>query len=159
MRGHNIHHVRHFFREVVDPVTRDYTYICKECGAAFIWNEHGDDLVDVLVRHLRESDCFSLSKYRLYKWAHLIRERDDRTCFLCGNAFGIREVQAHHIYPKSIYPEMAYFLENGVLLCTEHHQHVVHSHPDQWERFTQLFWRYSHRAANTRYNNIQQRRV
>ncbi len=49
-------------------------------------------------------------------------------CPLCGpNTFHrATALQAHHIYPKALYPDQALLLSNGALICSGHHQGEVH---------------------------------
>lgn len=54
--------------------------------------------------------------YQLRKWSVLVRWRD-KTCQLCG-ARKDAKLQAHHIFSKSYFPELAYDLENGITLCS-----------------------------------------
>lgn len=43
-------------------------------------------------------------------------------CEVCGE----QAVQAHHFFPKSLYPALRYDIDNGVPLCMKHH--FLHHH-------------------------------
>ena len=58
------------------------------------------------------------------EWAQLVKERDGFTCQKCGDT-GV--VQAHHIEPVSLRPDLADDLDNGITLCTSCHREV-HKH-------------------------------
>jgi len=54
-------------------------------------------------------------------WRKRILEKYDFTCQLCG----LRDedvVEADHIKPKHLYPELRYDLENGMALCANCHR-------------------------------------
>ena len=65
--------------------------------------------------------------YWIDKWSFAVRTRDNFTCMMCKCYLpkGGR-IQAHHIMPKSKYPELACRLENGISLCTGCHLGIVH---------------------------------
>ena len=64
-------------------------------------------------------------------WSRKIRIRDSRggrgRCVICGGHFPIWRLQAHHIRPKALYPELATSMANGVSLCAGCHMGPVHS--------------------------------
>lgn len=80
------------------------------------------------------------SSYYLSKWSRMVRIRDKCTCQLCLNVFPSIELQAHHIFPKHKYPNLAYMLWNGISLCADCHLRVVHSDMVNESRFRMLFW-------------------
>lgn len=51
--------------------------------------------------------------YELRKWSVMVR-RKAKGCKICGARWG---QDAHHLYDKSTYPELALDLDNGVSLC------------------------------------------
>ena len=52
-------------------------------------------------------------------WAKRIKALDGNACAYCGASDNL---QAHHIKPRSLYPEEAYSLRNGVTLCRPCHR-------------------------------------
>lgn len=50
----------------------------------------------------------------LNKWGENVKNRDNDTCVICGKN---TKTHAHHILPKSKYPELATDVNNGVTLC------------------------------------------
>jgi hypothetical protein len=88
--------------------------------------------------------------YQLRLWSIRVRRRDKR-CVICGS---MERREAHHVYCKSYYPELAYDLANGVTLCGSdkktgnrcHHAfHILYKlgyrkkcTRDDWERFVRL---------------------
>lgn len=58
-------------------------------------------------------------------WREAVFERDDYTCQWCGKRNGNGEtiiLNADHIKPLSLYPELMYELENGRTLCLPCHK-------------------------------------
>ena len=99
-----------------------------------------------------------LSAYHLRRWSLLIRLRDGFTCYVCGKECK-KSVQAHHIYPKAIYPEKAFDLYNGITVCGDHHQAVVHAQWTSWRKWTCMFKRWVRRKVNKEFNSEHQHKV
>jgi hypothetical protein len=55
-------------------------------------------------------------EYKL--WIKAIYERFDGACILCGDR---RNIVAHHLYSYAEYPEKRLDIDNGVVLCRDHH--------------------------------------
>lgn len=53
-------------------------------------------------------------------WRRNVFERDDFRCFDCGTRGG--RLEAHHIYPFSLFERLRFFIENGLTLCKPCHQ-------------------------------------
>lgn len=53
-------------------------------------------------------------KARLYRWAKAVKAEKGNVCVRCGSK---KNTEVHHIFPKHLYPKMAYLLSNGVVLC------------------------------------------
>ena len=57
-----------------------------------------------------------------YKWAKEVRRQWDYKCAYCGKSEADNwNIQAHHIVPKTIAPELATDTTNGIALCRKHH--------------------------------------
>lgn len=53
-------------------------------------------------------------------WRKAVYEKDDYTCQICGERGGI--LQADHIKPYCLYPELRFDINNGRTLCIECHK-------------------------------------
>ena len=51
-------------------------------------------------------------------WRSLVLERD-KCCQICGRTDG--RLNAHHLLPKQ-YKELRYDIDNGMILCWQHHK-------------------------------------
>lgn len=58
----------------------------------------------------------SSSLYKQFRQAVL--EKDNHKCIICGST---EDLQVHHIYPFSIYPDDRMRVETGVTVCAKHH--------------------------------------
>jgi len=78
--------------------------------------------------HEKYSDSINQSpEYK--EWRTKIFERDNYRCRWCGSG---GYLEAHHIKPKSKYPELMYDHENGITLCRDCHR-SVYKHEEEWE--------------------------
>lgn len=57
------------------------------------------------------------SKYK--KWREAVFQRDNYTCVLCGSK---KNLEPDHIYAKTKYPDKAYDVSNGRVLCRPCHK-------------------------------------
>jgi len=55
----------------------------------------------------------------LEEWSKEVKKIFDNRCAICGSA---KDLEAHHIYPKSKYPQIALDIRNGVCLCRKCHR-------------------------------------
>jgi 5-methylcytosine-specific restriction endonuclease McrA len=53
------------------------------------------------------------------KWRQAVFTRDNFRCQHCGSE---EHLEAHHIKPFSVAPELMYVVENGLTLCAECHK-------------------------------------
>ena len=79
---------------------------------------------------------------KLSKWAKKVYKKNNYTCVACGyKAGGELRLEAHHIVPKSINPQLAYRVYNGMTLCSACHRtdddayHAVHGVKGSKEMF------------------------
>jgi 5-methylcytosine-specific restriction endonuclease McrA len=54
-------------------------------------------------------------------WRKAVFTRDGYTCQECHKEFPAEELEAHHIKPFSIAPELQFDIDNGLTLCHECH--------------------------------------
>jgi len=80
------------------------------------------------------------SSAKLAEWRKQVIELGGAYCWMCGDA---RNLEAHHIYPKSLYPDSAYIVANGVMLCFRCHRVIVHGSNTfdltTWQKFVPLW--------------------
>lgn len=55
---------------------------------------------------------------QILSWARAVKERDGSACTVCGST---RDLHAHHVKPKSLFPSLALDVSNGVTLCVDCH--------------------------------------
>ena len=60
-----------------------------------------------------------------YKWSKTVREQWGHKCAYCGRSEDEWYLQAHHIKPRSLYPELELETDNGIALCKRCHG-IVH---------------------------------
>ncbi len=104
-------------------------------------------------------------------WRRLILIRDCVThdghryaaCVMCNRINKTYALQAHHIYPKSLYPELALELWNGVCLDVSCHMQIVHGGNSfldmslgNWRKFVPMFKRYTSLAKQRDFNGMYQ---
>lgn len=68
-----------------------------------------------------------LNSSSLSNWSKKVRERDGYVCRACGHhnpntSKKPNKIEAHHLFPKSKYPVLAYDDGNGVALCQKCHK-------------------------------------
>jgi len=98
------------------------------------------------------SKTVRFSKTKLRRWSTLVRVRDKFVCYLCESKGKRWEMESHHIYPKSVYPDKAYDLANGVCLCNNCHQRLIHHTRKSWRKFTCFFRRHVDKKAMVEFN-------
>lgn len=88
-------------------------------------------------------------------------------CVMCRTDYPTYRLQAHHVRPKSLYPNLAYSLANGVSLCLGCHMQIVHAGNSfvdietvaNWRFFVPAFDRHVRLAVNQRFNEANQERI
>jgi len=74
--------------------------------------------LDYLLEHKK------LYHQKLFFWSLQIKKRDKNKCRICDalNWSNHDEIQAHHIFPVDLFPELQFLLDNGITLCNLHHK-------------------------------------
>lgn len=62
---------------------------------------------------------FNMMKLNI--WGSIIRTKSNNKCEICGSS---NQINAHHIFYKSLYPKLMFNLNNGITLCKKHHQEI-----------------------------------
>jgi 5-methylcytosine-specific restriction endonuclease McrA len=65
------------------------------------------------------------------KWRLAVFTRDNFICQKCGHQLPAEELEAHHVKPFSVAPELMYDVDNGLTLC-----HDCHIKTDSYGRKT-----------------------
>ena len=125
------------------------------------------------VTHSLMATSYQLTKWRRYLLIrdsrHILSSSDSPTrmsiCAICGANVFYRtwQLQAHHINPKSLFPQLALQLSNGVMLCSAHHQGIVHNfNPSRdivneqfdsgWKHYYSFFVRWNKLSHNRTFN-------
>ena len=52
------------------------------------------------------------------QWSTAVKERDGQLCQGCGS---VKNLHAHHIKPRAMFPDLSLDLNNGITLCKECH--------------------------------------
>lgn len=92
--------------------------IAKICGIPIgnVYNE---------IRKLRIKAYYSEPKNTVYSseqyqlWRKAVLVRDGYHCIKCSS---VKNLQVDHIKPRSLYPELAYDINNGRTLCAKCHR-------------------------------------
>lgn len=86
------------------------------------WNWKGG--ITNEIHRIRES-----SQYK--QWRKDVFMRDEYTCQHCGQIGG--KLNAHHIKPFSMYPDLRFDVDNGITLCKKCHIEL-HRTEREWKR-------------------------
>ena len=74
-----------------------------------------------------------LYHHKLFQWALVVKIRDKHKCRMCTalNWDNNNEVQAHHIFPLDLFPELEFIVDNGLTLCEMHHRSLHYKQFDK----------------------------
>lgn len=100
------------------------------------------------------------SSYLLAKWRAYCKKRDGSKCYFCPDT---NNLEVHHIEPKSLRPDIAYLMANGITLCFRCHRCVVHASNtwdlNNWSKFVPTFKEYIAREEIVMFNLTKQKRI
>lgn len=100
----------------------------------------------------------SYTSSQLRRWSYGVRCRDEWRCQMCQRLHNplhpAGKLEAHHIWPKALYPEFALDAANGITLCWMCHRLVVHATVPNWRQYVAL-WKggYMRRGWVRRFNH------
>lgn len=107
-----------------------------------------------------------LSEYYLNRWSRIVRIRDGHKCFLCeetadkkSSTVEDRKMHSHHIDLKSLFPEKAYNLDNGICLCNRCHYEIVHTTEKSHKKLRVVFKRHVNRKKYKEFNKKWQHKL
>lgn len=125
-------------KNYVQGVTREKT--CEHCGKVFKQRKK-EPLSNFLKKKFCSKPCADVGGFRysgeqhpnynpdadrqrnrgfeFYKWADAVKARDGMKCVKCGATD--REVQAHHVKPWKLFPDLRYEVSNGITVCAPCH--------------------------------------
>ena len=72
---------------------------------------------------------------KLADWARSVKLRDE-CCVLCSS---FDQLQAHHVYPRAVFPSMSSCIDNGLTLCTTCHR-AWHLDSKKWRAWWSAHW-------------------
>lgn len=97
-----------------NPATKKYCSVkCRSIGNKGKDSPNWRGGITPLHRKIRNSKEYAL-------WRTAVFERDDYTCIWCGQCGGT--LNADHIKPFALYPELRFAIDNGRTLCEECHR-------------------------------------
>lgn len=84
-----------------------------------------DKVLENIQRHMKRLSgkigiSWTMWLSQLKAWSRIIHQDCNETCQVCGD----KSTQAHHIFHKSKYPQLAFNRNNGIALCDECHYEV-----------------------------------
>ena len=109
-------------KEKVNRQKRKY-YINNKKSFKKYQKEHPEVWLKASIKQLSKlGKYFNLNSnqymYALQSWSNTIKKLDNRMCKNCDSKDNLN---AHHIMPKSEYPELSLDLDNGITLCENCH--------------------------------------
>ena len=102
---------------------------CKQCGKKFTVKNYRKDTAKFCSHKCSEIDRDEgkstrykrIRKSKEYKlWREAVFKRDDYTCIWCGQRGGY--LNADHIKPFALFPELRFAIDNGRTLCVDCHK-------------------------------------
>lgn len=81
----------------------------------------------------KQQRIYTSQEYK--EWRLAVYKRDKFTCRMCD--YKGQSINAHHIYPKSKYPERTFDVTNGITLCVNCHYQTYQCEEEFIDRFIQ----------------------
>ncbi len=106
---------REYYRKNKDKV--------KEWNKKWVEN-NPEKRLKIMKKHLKKyGKLFNMNSnefmYALNYWSKTTKKLDNRMCKNCDSR---KNIQAHHIMPKSDFPKLSLDLDNGITLCRSCHE-------------------------------------
>lgn len=102
-----------------------YGFTCRECENEKVGlQKRGENSKFWLGGVHGENDALR-HRFEYKNWRKDVYERDQYTCQCCGSIGG--KLNAHHIYPFSIYKDLRYNIDNGITLCNNCHNSTINN--------------------------------
>jgi hypothetical protein len=81
---------------------------------------------NISLAHGGNGDILNRKYPGLHRWTRLVKESDGYKCIMCDHqgAKGDGVMEAHHVVPKALHPELATEVFNGVTLCKPCHKDI-----------------------------------
>lgn len=90
----------------------DVDTICR----MMYWYKRYRRIYKFLKRKQRENFTLKITKLAFQALARYVKIRDGERCFVCGHDI-MKDLSAHHIQPKSDFPELFWEEDNLITLC------------------------------------------
>ena len=91
---------------------------CSHCRSDYLLKHHpfkGKELPKLQGAHYKRDVILE------GQWAKDIKTRDNWQCRECGDN---KKLHAHHLYPRAVFPEIRYNINNGITLCSKCHKKI-----------------------------------
>ena len=112
--------------ELIDSRSqRDY-YERKFNRLTVKFQTKADDFVELKNKINNNSPVYS--RNQIQNWSKKVRKTGH--CHCCGYMIEAQELQAHHLWSKSLHPTLAIEVTNGVALCDDCHQGYHRKYPN-----------------------------
>jgi len=121
---------------------------CKQCFKMYryyVSQANGDFCSSTCFEKFRRSNAKDWTEYEQVtdspeyrRWRAQVYERDHYRCRWCGQKPADRELHAHHIRPRSIYPNLVFEISNGITLCASCHYQTYHREEELAPEFERM---------------------
>ena len=91
------------------------------------------------------------AKTEYQRWKQKIKKRDAYTCKICGSR---KNLEVHHIFPLSIFPEYQIETWNGITLCEKCHRKIRHKEIQYKNQFIKNIFKMSKKRISPHQNQL-----